>query len=118
MSDLATIEQRIRAENPVFKIREDKRDVFVNAADFPAWYEELIAEQVAREIEAEARETVETEHKALRTKLRKARTELAIPVTQANGQVRLTNTRVIVRELIEFLINQGLIEREDEAAPQ
>ncbi len=99
MTDVATIEARLRTEYPEMFVEENGVRRKLSAADYDA----RITEWVANEVRREEKEVTTEAHRALAERVRLAQTLLAEPVTTANAVAKLTQTRTIMSELIAFL---------------
>jgi non-homologous end joining protein Ku len=65
-----TIEERVRAEHPFFRMHEGAKTWIVSPEEFPVWYEDLIAERVAWATEAEAQRVAEAAEETRRTQVK------------------------------------------------
>jgi hypothetical protein len=66
MTDPATIEQRIRSENPWFPVSEGSASYTVSPDELPEIYEAMIADRVAMTLSAEAEAAEETQQRTRR----------------------------------------------------
>jgi predicted nucleic acid-binding protein len=82
-----TIEEQVRAEYPFFALSEDTTRYTVGPEDFPAWYEELIAEKVVLRTAETAAATAEAAEETRRTQAKAAYDALKAG-TATNAQVQ------------------------------
>ncbi len=121
MSDPTTIEQQIRADNPSFNVRENKRDLTISPATNLARYESMIADLVSSAVRLQEKTATETTERDRRGQVRTALTGLddsatlllgADPVTSAQIRSILGQVCRVMALVIRVLIRHGLIERD------